>query len=96
MGFNYELPTHIVLGFEADLDGSSFHGLTTFCSTGTGGPLLGHGTNCETSNNKLEQFSTVRGRAGYAFGDKVVVYGTGGFAWEKTSTPLRALAQSMA
>ena len=82
LGFNYELPTHVVLGFEADLDGSSFHGLTTFCSTGTGGPLLGHGANCETSNNKLEQFSTVRGRVGYAF-DKVLVYGTGGFAGKK-------------
>ena len=30
----YESPAHVVLGFEADLDGSSFHGLTTFCSTG--------------------------------------------------------------
>ena len=85
LGFNYELPAHVVLGFEADLDGSSFHGLTTFCSTGTGGPLLGHGANCETSNNKLEEFSTVRGRVGYAF-DHVLVYGTGGFAWERSST----------
>jgi opacity protein-like surface antigen len=86
LGFNYELPAHMVLGLEADLDGSSFHGLTTFCSTGTGGPLLGRGVNCETSNNKLEQFSTVRGRVGYSFDNKVLVYGTGGFAWEKSST----------
>jgi outer membrane immunogenic protein len=42
VGFNYELPAQIVLGFEADLDGSSFHGLTTFCSTGTGGPARAH------------------------------------------------------
>jgi opacity protein-like surface antigen len=95
LGFNYELPTHVVLGFEADLDGSSFHGLTTFCSTGTGGPLLGHGANCETSNNKLEQFSTVRGRVGYAF-DKVLVYGTGGFAWERSSTSTIATCVTIA
>jgi outer membrane immunogenic protein len=86
LGFNYELPAHVVLGLEADLDGSSFHGLTTFCSTGTGGPLLGRGANCETSNNKLEEFGTVRGRIGYAFDDRVLVYGTGGFAWEKSTT----------
>jgi opacity protein-like surface antigen len=86
VGFNYELPAQIVLGFEADLDGSSFHGLTTFCSTGTGGPLLGHTANCETSNSKLVDLGTVRGRIGYAFDNKVFVYGTGGFAWEKTST----------
>ena len=95
LGFNYELPAHVVLGFEADLDGSSFHGLTTFCSTGTGGPLLGHGANCETSNNKLEQFSTVRGRVGYAF-DKVLVYGTGGFAWERSSTSTIATCATVA
>jgi opacity protein-like surface antigen len=95
LGFNYELPAHVVLGFEADLDGSSFHGLTTFCSTGTGGPLLGHGANCETSNNKLEQFSTVRGRVGYAF-DKVLVYGTGGFAWERSSTSTIATCVTIA
>ena len=95
LGFNYELPAHVVLGFEADLDGSSFHGLTTFCSTGTGGPLLGHGANCETSNNKLEQFSTVRGRIGYAF-DKVLVYGTGGFAWERSSTSTIATCVTIA
>ena len=86
LGFNYQLPGHVVLGVETDLDGSSFHGLTTFCSTGTGGPLLGHTANCETSNNKLVDFGTARGRVGYAFDDRVLVYGTGGFAWEKSST----------
>src|SRR5262245_30841766 len=85
-GFNYQLPGHVVLGAEADFDGSSFHGLTTFCSTGTGGPLLGHTANCETSNNKLVDFATVRGRIGYAFENRVLVYGTGGFAWERSST----------
>ena len=70
----------MVLGLEADLDGSSFHGLTTFCSTGTGGPLLGRGVNCETSNNKLEQFSTVRGRVGYSW-DRWLPYFTGGVAF---------------
>jgi opacity protein-like surface antigen len=86
IGFNYQLPGHVVLGAEADFDGSSFHGLTTFCSTGTGGPLLGHTANCETSNNKLVDFATVRGRIGYAFENRVLVYGTGGFAWERSST----------
>ena len=86
VGFNYELPAHVVLGIEGDLDGSSFHGLTTFCSTGTGGSLAGHGANCEISNNKIVDFSTVRGRVGYVFDDRLLVYGTGGFAWEKSST----------
>ena len=86
LGFNYQLPGRVVLGVEADLDGSSFHGLTTFCGTGTGGPLFGHTANCETSNNKLENFATVRGRVGYSFENRVLLYGTGGFAWEESTT----------
>ena len=57
--------------------------------------MLGHGVNCETSNSKLEQFGTVRGRVGYAF-DKVLMYCTGGFAWGKSSASTIATCVTVA
>jgi opacity protein-like surface antigen len=85
VGFNYELPTKFVVGIEADVDGAALNGLTSYCSTATGGPLAGHFANCVTNNNKLNDFGSVRGRFGYAF-NNVLLYGTGGFAWGEGST----------
>jgi len=65
VGYNRQFG-HAVLGLEGDLDWSNLSGSTS--SAGCPG--------CSTSNNWL---STVRGRAGYAFGG-VLPYLTGGLA----------------
>jgi len=67
-GLNYQFPNNIVLGFEANIDGSNVHGSTAFCIN----PL-----NCQTASYDLWSFSTLDFRLGYAVGN-VLFYGTGG------------------
>jgi outer membrane immunogenic protein len=68
IGYNWQgVGSPWVLGLEADFQGS------TQRETVTAGPL--------TAEAKLPWFGTVRGRLGYAF-DRVMVYGTGGFAYQ--------------
>jgi outer membrane immunogenic protein len=68
-GYNYQMGA-IVLGLEADIALSTLDSTSTF--------LAGAGPVVATS--KLRNLGTVRGRIGYAF-DRVLVYGTGGFAY---------------
>jgi outer membrane immunogenic protein len=79
IGFNYEFPSNWVVGIEADIDGSGIAGATNTCAT-----ILATGAvaACETSSSRLNDFGTVRGRAGYAL-NNVLLYGTGGLAWPK-------------
>ena len=65
-GYNKQLATHVVLGIEAD---ASF-----------GSPLDAVRLAPSAFNTTLDYVSTVRGRAGYAFG-RWMPYLTGGFAW---------------
>jgi outer membrane immunogenic protein len=67
-GFNYQFPSNIVLGFEANVDGSNINGSKAFCMSAG---------NCQSTNYDLWTFSTLDGRLGYAFGN-VLLYGTGG------------------
>ena len=45
------------------------------------------GADISNSGSKMDWFGTVRGRLGYAV-DRVLLYGTGGFAYGDVSTPL--------
>jgi high affinity Mn2+ porin len=65
-GYNKQLANHVVLGVEAD---ASF-----------GSPLDAVRLAPSPFNTTLDYVSTVRGRAGYAFG-RWMPYLTGGFAW---------------
>jgi opacity protein-like surface antigen/outer membrane receptor protein involved in Fe transport len=69
VGYDYMLPSRLVLGIEADV---SSGGRKTITLTDPSG----------ISANQTSMFDseTVRGRLGYAF-DNVLVYGTGGWAW---------------
>ncbi len=86
-GFNYQLPSNVVVGIEADFDWSDINGSTGFCSTNITPHPSSPGTygSCTRAGSKLEDFGTLRGRLGYAFED-VLLYGTGGFAWGQSST----------
>jgi outer membrane immunogenic protein len=80
IGANYQFTNHWVIGFEADIDGSSLNGSSTNCSTGAAGTV-----GCAGVSTKFNDFGTVRGRLGYA-GDNLLLYGTGGWAWGQSST----------
>jgi opacity protein-like surface antigen len=69
VGYDYMLPSRVVLGIEADV---SSGGRKTVNITDASG----------TSSDQTNVFDseTVRGRLGYAF-DNILFYGTGGWAW---------------
>jgi outer membrane immunogenic protein len=67
-GFNYQTGRW-VLGVEADYSG------TTLDTTQSVFPLP------STVSSKLDSLGTVRGRLGYVFDNRLLVYGTGGWAY---------------
>lgn len=69
-GFNYQFPNNLVLGFESDYDYSNFHGSTASCIA----------IGCSSGTFNLDNFGSIRARAGYAF-NNLLLYGTGGGAW---------------
>jgi high affinity Mn2+ porin len=71
-GYNYKLPSGVVLGVAADV---SFPNTTTGTQTFSS-PTLGQATYEE----QVEYSGTVRGRLGYALGNWLL-YGTAGYAW---------------
>ncbi|MDE2603349.1 MAG: outer membrane beta-barrel protein, partial [Bradyrhizobium sp.] len=71
-GYNYVLPSHWLIGFEADISAPNTLAGSQTVST----PLDGQATYTDT----VLQFGTARARLGYAF-DRWLVYGTGGLAW---------------
>jgi high affinity Mn2+ porin len=71
-GYNYVLPSRLLLGIEAD---------ASFLNYLSADDLAWFRTTQDTDiAEKIEFMSTVRGRLGYAF-DHWMVYATGGFAW---------------
>jgi high affinity Mn2+ porin len=71
-GYNYMLPSRIVLGVEADVSFPSVVGATATLAS----PLIGQAT----YGDQVQMSGTVRGRLGYAFGHWLL-YATGGFAY---------------
>jgi outer membrane immunogenic protein len=69
-----------VWGIEADLSGSDI---------GTSASALGI-----TADSTLNMFGTVRGRLGYAW-DRVMLYGTGGFAWGRNELSFSGFGTSV-
>lgn len=77
IGYNYQFSNNVVVGLEADFQWTGAEDSLSFYAT-PGGPYY------QTSAD-LEWFGTVRARLGYAF-DRLLVYGTGGFAYGKVSS----------
>ena len=73
-GYNYVLPSRLLLGIETDITFPQFfeNGLIF-----TGGTAQG-----TTVTDQIDYIATLRGRFGYAF-DHWLIYGTGGFAWSQ-------------
>jgi outer membrane immunogenic protein len=87
LGFNYEFVPHWVAGVEADIDWAHITGSGSTCEFAAG--LV---TSCSNAASKIDDFGTVRGRLGYAFGN-VLLYGTGGFAWANHSNTITLTCQ---
>lgn len=73
-GYNYVLPSHLLLGVEADMSFPNFleDGTTTSRMTAQGTQV----------SEQIDFVATLRGRIGYAF-DRWMLFGTGGFAWSQ-------------
>ena len=87
IGYNYQFTpgSGVVIGIEADAQYVDF-GRSRNNAVLTGGNLInGFTVNDPRGLASLDYFGTVRGRIGYAF-DRVLFYGTGGFAYGAGST----------
>ena len=73
-GYNYVLPSRVLLGIEADITFPYFFEDGTIF---TGGTARG-----STVSDQIDYIATVRGRFGYAF-DRWLIYATGGLAWSQ-------------
>ena len=72
-GYNYLLPSRLLVGIEGDI---------SFPNYLDDGIVASRSTPSSAVTEKLDFVSTVRGRAGYAF-DHWLFYATGGFAWSQ-------------
>jgi high affinity Mn2+ porin len=72
-GYNYLLPSRLLLGIEGDI---------SFPNYLDDGIVASRSTPSSAVTAKLDFVSTVRGRAGYAF-DQWLFYATGGLAWSQ-------------
>ena len=75
-GYNYVLPSRLLLGAEADITFPNFQRFTDGLIF-TGGTVQG-----TTVTDQIDYIATLRGRFGYAL-DHWLIYGTGGFAWSQ-------------
>lgn len=78
-GYNWQLANKLVLGIEADISGTDLNSAQSVTNLAA----IGRGTNniITSASQHLDYFGTVRGRAGYAGVDNLLVYLTGGFAY---------------
>lgn len=88
IGYNWQFPNNVLLGFETDFDGATIRGKVT---ANAGAGILGIPIVAAASvGSKINYIGTVRGRVGYAW-DRFLVYGTGGFAYGQVNFTANAL-----
>jgi outer membrane immunogenic protein len=75
LGYNWQVDPNWLIGVEADIQASSEKASTTRFDAVDGEGVT---TNYET---KIEWFGTARGRIGYVFDRRVLLYATGGLAY---------------
>lgn len=76
-GYSFEGPNGLILGLEADIDGTGIKGSNGASSVDSLGDTMSGGT-----RSQIDYLGTVRGRLGYAmFGGRLAPYLTGGFAY---------------
>jgi high affinity Mn2+ porin len=78
-GYNYVLPSHLMLGIEADASFPNSDVVNPFSVRGSQ-TVMSDSIGQVTYGEAVIHYGSVRGRVGYAF-DHLLLYGTGGFAW---------------
>jgi high affinity Mn2+ porin len=73
VGYNYVLPSRLLLGIETDISFPNFL---------EDGRASARASSQSIVTDKIDYIATLRGRAGYAF-DHWLIYGTGGLAWSQ-------------
>ena len=89
-GYNLLLPSHVLLGVEADFTFPAYpdlSGQTTGATANFISPSLGPATYMEA----VQASGTARGRLGYVFNDWLL-YATGGFAWTRNQQTLTQIS----
>ncbi|WP_247642898.1 outer membrane protein [Brucella abortus] len=91
-GYNWQLANGLVLGGEADFQGSTVKsklvGNGNLSDIGVAGNLSGDESS--VLETKVQWFGTVRARLGFTPTERLMVYGTGGLAYGKVKTQLSA------
>lgn len=78
-GYNYVLPSRLMLGIEADASFPNSDVVNPFSVRGSQ-TVASDRIGQVTYGEQVVHYGSVRGRIGYAF-DHLLFYGTGGFAW---------------
>jgi len=87
VGYNYQFGTSIVIGVEADIQGTSIssnnngNNLVAYPSPFAGGSGILVPLAAGVGTASVPWFGTVRGRAGWLITPTLLIYGTGGFAY---------------
>jgi outer membrane immunogenic protein len=90
IGYNWQ-SGQFVFGAEADIQASNIKGeVSGDISVDEASPILGGLDGNAEAGTELEYFGTVRARLGYVPVERLLVYGTGGFAYGRTESYLRA------
>lgn len=82
-GYQYQLPSNIILGVEADIAGGNLGGWTSVGITETStyvAALQNSGKLESDTRYAWDSMMTLRGKLGYSLGQSLI-YGTGGIAW---------------
>jgi outer membrane immunogenic protein len=79
LGYNWQLDPNWLIGVETDIQASGEKASATRFDTVD---VEGVTTNYEA---KIEWFGTIRGRLGYVFGRRILLYATGGLAYGRVS-----------
>lgn len=84
VGYNYQFAPSWVGGLEADIDAASITGQLSL-SASSGGTTLS-----ATAGSKTDYLGTVRARLGYLVTDRLLAFGTGGFAYGDVKSSVNA------
>ena len=83
LGCNYQLLPMWVVGIEGDFSWVSLSGSASAPNLFANGTPVGSGG--VSWSNKTDWLASLRGRLGYTVAPNVLIYGTGGAAWTRTS-----------
>ena len=86
VGYNWQLSPAWVIGAEADFDGANIDGSATTSANTFSGNI----------GSKVDWFGTVRGRVGFLVTPSALLYGTGGWAYGRTTASANAAAFGLA